>query len=130
MGIPWVGYDSDAQTFAPKSWLTAAVYNWGHVLPQAGQGRDGRHVEVELLLGRLERQVHRPRAVRRRRLGQDEGRHRRQDGAIKKGSFYEFQGPIYDQSGKLRVPKGKKLGLKDILAMNWLVKGVVGSPKG
>ena len=50
--------------------------------------------------------------------------------AIKKGSFYEFQGPIYDQAGKLRVPKGKKLSLNDILAMNWLVKGVVGSPKG
>ena len=28
-GIPWVGYDSDAQKFAPKSWLTAAIYNWG-----------------------------------------------------------------------------------------------------
>src|SRR4051794_14880016 len=29
VGIPWVGYDSNAQKFAPKSWLTAAVYNWG-----------------------------------------------------------------------------------------------------
>src|SRR5437016_6490300 len=28
-GIPWVGYDSDAKNFAPKSWLTAATYNWG-----------------------------------------------------------------------------------------------------
>src|SRR5438094_1777926 len=28
-GIPWVGYDSDAKKFAPKSWLTAAIYNWG-----------------------------------------------------------------------------------------------------
>ena len=27
--MPWVGYDSDAKKFAPKSWLTAAVYNWG-----------------------------------------------------------------------------------------------------
>ena len=27
--IPWVGYDSDASKFAPHSWLTAAVYNWG-----------------------------------------------------------------------------------------------------
>src|SRR5213596_2516584 len=27
--IPWVGYDSNAMKFAPKSWLTAAVYNWG-----------------------------------------------------------------------------------------------------
>ena len=28
-GIPWVGYDSNAKKFAPKSWLTGAVYNWG-----------------------------------------------------------------------------------------------------
>ena len=28
-GLPWVGYDSDARKFAPKQWLTAAVYNWG-----------------------------------------------------------------------------------------------------
>ena len=29
VGIPWVGYDSDAKSFAPKSWLTASVYHWG-----------------------------------------------------------------------------------------------------
>src|SRR5256714_9992172 len=28
-GIPWVGYDSDARSFARTSWLTAAVYHWG-----------------------------------------------------------------------------------------------------
>src|SRR5438445_2496871 len=28
-GIKWVGYDSNAENFAPKAWLTAAVYNWG-----------------------------------------------------------------------------------------------------
>ncbi len=31
--------------------------------------------------------------------------------AIIAGTFYEFQGPIYDQAGKLRVPKGKKMTL-------------------
>jgi len=30
VGIPWAGYDSDAQAFAPKSWLTAAIYHWGY----------------------------------------------------------------------------------------------------
>src|SRR5580765_8591615 len=29
VGVPWVGYDSDAKKFAPKQWLTAPVYNWG-----------------------------------------------------------------------------------------------------
>ena len=28
-GIPWVGYDANAKKFAPTSWLTAAVYDWG-----------------------------------------------------------------------------------------------------
>jgi hypothetical protein len=49
--------------------------------------------------------------------------------ALKKGTFYEFAGPLYDQRGKLRVPKGKRLTIKDLYAMNWLVKGVIGSAK-
>src|SRR5262249_58939999 len=41
-GIPWVGYDSDAMKFAPKSWLTAAVYNWGpYYLKRGKEGGDG-----------------------------------------------------------------------------------------
>ena len=50
--------------------------------------------------------------------------------AIKNGTFYEFAGPLKDQSGKVRVPAGKRLTVKDLYAMNWLVKGVIGSPKG
>jgi basic membrane lipoprotein Med (substrate-binding protein (PBP1-ABC) superfamily) len=37
--IPWVGYDSDAQTFAPNSWLTAAIYHWGPYYLSASRRR-------------------------------------------------------------------------------------------
>ena len=47
--------------------------------------------------------------------------------AIQNGTFYEFAGPLYDQSGKLMVAKGKRLGIKDLYSMQWLVKGVIGS---
>ena len=51
--------------------------------------------------------------------------------AMISGKFIVFEGPIYDQSGKLRVPAGQRLKvLPDLYAMNWLVKGVIGSPKG
>ena len=50
--------------------------------------------------------------------------------AIIAGKFYEFAGPLYDQKGKLRVPKGKRMSVKDLYAMNWLVRGVIGSAKG
>ena len=49
---------------------------------------------------------------------------------LKNGSFYEFEGPLYDQSGKLRVKKGKRLTVNELYAMDWLVKGVEGSAKG
>jgi basic membrane lipoprotein Med (substrate-binding protein (PBP1-ABC) superfamily) len=130
VGIPWVGYDSDAKSFAPKSWLTAAVYNWGpYYLKQTKAAIDGtwksgsywgNFNDKFIALAPFGSGVSaKTRAAIAAKMA-----------AIKKGTFYEFQGPIYDQSGKLRVPKGKKLGLSEILAMNWLVKGVIGSPKG
>jgi basic membrane lipoprotein Med (substrate-binding protein (PBP1-ABC) superfamily) len=48
--------------------------------------------------------------------------------ALISGQFYEFQGPLYDQTGKLRVPGGKRLSLGDILGQSWFVKGVIGKP--
>jgi basic membrane protein A len=50
--------------------------------------------------------------------------------ALINGTFYEFAGPLYDQSGKLRLKKGKRMTVKELYAMNWLVKGTIGSAKG
>ena len=55
--------------------------------------------------------------------------------AIECASWYEFTGPLWDQSGKLRVAKGVQMqvlkgGTNSLYGMNWLVKGVIGSPKG
>ena len=46
------------------------------------------------------------------------------------GAFYEFAGPLNDQSGALKVPAGTKMTLDQILTMDWFVKGVIGNPKG
>jgi hypothetical protein len=50
--------------------------------------------------------------------------------ALIDGSFYEFTGPLTDQSGAVKVPSGTKLTLDQILSMDWFVQGVIGSPKG
>ena len=81
-GIPWVGYDSNAQKFAPKQWLTAAIYNWGAVLRAAGQGGDERDLEAGLLLRHDQGRLHRHRSVRpegdaRRRRRRSRRRRRR-----------------------------------------------------
>ncbi len=54
----------------------------------------------------------------------------KQQALIESGKWNEFTGPLYDQSGKLRVKAGQRLTVTQLYAMNWLVKGVIGSPKG
>ena len=46
------------------------------------------------------------------------------------GKWNEFQGPIYDQSGKLRIKPGHRPSFNDLYSMNYLVRGVIGSAKG
>ncbi len=50
--------------------------------------------------------------------------------ADRNGTFYEFQGPLYDQSGKLRVPKGKRMTLGDPLRDELARQGHRGKPQG
>ena len=129
-GIPWVGYDSNAQKFAPKSWLTAAVYNWGpYYLKPRKAAMDGTW-KTGFYYGTLKDGF-----VDIAPFGPNVSAKTKAAIAAKKadltsGTFYEFAGPLYDQSGKLRVPKGKRLTVNQLYAMNWLVKGVIGSAKG
>jgi len=129
-GIPWVGYDSNAQKFAPSSWLTAAVYNWGPYYLQRVKAAMNGTWKTGFYYGNLK-----DRLVGLAPYGPKVGASTKAAIAKRKadlisGKFYEFKGPLYDQSGKLRVPAGKSLTVQDLYAMNWLVKGVIGSPKG
>jgi basic membrane protein A len=129
-GIPWVGYDSDAKSFAPKSWLTASVYHWGpYYLRRVKAAMNGTW-KTGFYYGSIKdgftglapygpSVTAKTKAAIAKKMQQ-----------LKKGTFYEFAGPLYDQKGKLRVKKGQRLTVKDLYAMDWLVKGVIGSPKG
>jgi basic membrane protein A and related proteins len=134
-GVPWVGYDSDASNFAPKSWLTAAVYNWGpYMLKQVKAGMAGTW-KPSFYYGHINDGFTKiapygpgVKASMKKLIAKYQRN-------IVNGSFYEFTGPLYDQNGKLRVPKGKKMqvlkgGTNSLYGMNWLVKGVIGSAKG
>ncbi len=47
--------------------------------------------------------------------------------SIADGSFRPFDGPVYDQDGKLRIEKGEILTPHQILMMDWLVENVDGA---
>jgi basic membrane protein A and related proteins len=129
-GVPWVGYDSDAHTFAKKQWLTAAVYNWGPYYlrrvkaAMSGSWKSGFYYG-SIKDGMIGLAPYGPKVSTATKT-----KIAAKKSAIVSGKFYEFAGPLYDQKGKLRVKKGQRLTVKDLYAMNWLVRGVIGSAKG
>jgi basic membrane protein A len=129
-GIPWVGYDSNAKSFAPRSWLTAAIYHWGpYYLKRVKAAMNGTW-KTGFYYGTINDGFTGLAPYGPTVSAKTKKAIAAKLKALKKHSFYEFAGPLYDQSGKLRVAKAKKLSVKDLYSMNWLVKGVIGSPKG
>ena len=127
-GIPWVGYDSDAKKFAPKMWLTASVYNWGLYYVKrikeaiAGTWKPGFYYG-SINDGFTKLAPYGPSVTAKTKAAIAA-----KLAALKSGKFNVFQGPLYDQSGKLMVKPGQRLKvLPDLYSMQWLVKGVVGS---
>ena len=133
--IPWVGYDSDAKKFAPTSWLTASVYNWGpYYLKRVKAAMNGTWKSGfyygSITDGFTKLAPYGPKVSAKTKQAIAKKLQ-----AIRSGKYYEFTGPLYDQHGKLRVKKGQRMqvlkgGTNSLYGMNWLVKGVIGSPKG
>jgi len=128
--VPWVGYDSNAKKFAPKQWLTAAIYNWGPyylrrtTAAMNGTWKSGTYYgsikDGFTLLAPYGSKVS---AATKKLIASERAK-------IVSGKWNEFSGPIYDQKGKLRIKPGHRPSYGDLMSMNYLVKGVIGSPKG
>lgn len=129
-GIPWVGYDSNAQKFAPTSWLTAAIYNWGPYYLRKTKAAMNGTWKTNFYYGNIKDGFTDIAPFGPKVSAKTKAAIRAKRKALIDGTFYEFEGPLYDQKGKLRVPKGKRLTVKDLYAMDWLVRGVIGSAKG
>ena len=128
--IPWVGYNSDARKFAPTSWLTAALYDWGvYYVPRVQAAMNGTW-KTGFYYGTMKDGFITLAPFGKRVTAKTRAAINAKKKAIINGTFHEFTGPLYDQSGKLRVRKGKKMTIKELYAMNWLVKGTIGSAKG
>jgi basic membrane protein A len=129
-GVPWVGYDSDARSFAPKQWLTAAVYNWGPYYLRRTKAAMNGSWKTGFYYGSMKDGFTGLAPYGPKVSSSTKAKIAKKKSQILSGKFYEFAGPLYDQKGKLRVKKGQRLSVKDLYAMNWLVKGVIGSAKG
>jgi basic membrane protein A len=134
--VPWSGYDSDQTQYAPDIWQTATVYNWGPYYARRVQAAiDGTWKSGSYYGSLADGFVDiAPFGKSVSATAQSAINAKKQ--ALISGSFYEFTGPLKDQSGAIKVPSGTKLPLVadnaslSILGMDWFVQGVIGNPKG
>ena len=121
--------------FAPKSWLTASVYNWGpYYLKRVEAAMNGTW-KPGFYYGSIKDGFTGLAAFGPDVSAATKSAIDAKEKAIESGSFNEFTGPLSDQAGKVRLAKGVKMqvlkgGTNSLYGMNWLVKGVIGSPKG
>jgi basic membrane lipoprotein Med (substrate-binding protein (PBP1-ABC) superfamily) len=128
--IKWAGYDSDQTSFAPDQWLTATVYHWGpYELTRVKAVLDGTWKSGSYYGGLNDGFVDLA-PFGKSVSAATQTTITDKKSALKAGTFYEFTGPLKDQSGAVKVPAGTKLTLDQILTMDWFVQGVIGNPKG
>lgn len=122
-----IGYDSDMRKFAPNTFLTAPIWDWGVLYTKiATQVSEGTWKPSQIWDGMKQGLVKLadfsdkvPADVKALVAEKTE--------AIKAGTLHPFAGPLKDQSGKLVVEAGKTLSDKELLGMSYFVEGVQGS---
>jgi basic membrane protein A len=128
--LPWIGYNSNAIKFAPTSWQTAAVYDWGlYYLKKVKAAANGTWATNDyygsIADGFTDIAPFGPKVTAKTKAAIAAARKK----LIAK-PMSEFTGPIKDQKGKVRIPAGKQATLGELLTMNWLVQGIEGSATG
>lgn len=126
-GVYSIGYNSDLSQFAPKSHLTAAVWNWGKLYTRIVKEVQDKTWKSSNIWAGIDQGVVDiapfgpmvPKTVQDRVL--------KCKAQLIQGKFHVFSGPIKDQGGKTRIQAENSMTDKEIWGMNWFVKGVIGT---
>ena len=124
LGVLTIGYGNDQSKFAPKTWLTAPVWNWGTIYKSvvkdylAGTWQSkaiwDKHGAILLPLSNLV----------------DNKTKQLVEFAKKKiyeNNYNIFSGELYDNKGNLKVQAGESLSDDAIWNIFWLVSNIVGT---
>lgn len=126
-GVYSIGYNTDMSSFAPKAHLVAPVWNWGPFYKEIVEkvktgtweskaywyGIEHGIVDLSPMSDMV------PKTVQETVLAKK--------AEIIDGKMKIFAGPIQNQKGEVRIAGGQAATDKELLGMNWFVKGVIGT---
>ncbi|MCK0197676.1 BMP family ABC transporter substrate-binding protein [Ancylobacter sp. 6x-1] len=122
-GVKAFGQSSDMINFGPHAQLTAIVDDWApYYIDRVKLTLDGKWTSTDTWDGLKEGVVHM--APYTNMPDDVKTMAETTEAAIKSGALHPFKGPIYKQDGTLMVKEGEVMSDKDILSLNWYVKGI------
>ncbi|HEX3426893.1 MAG TPA: BMP family ABC transporter substrate-binding protein [Acidimicrobiales bacterium] len=134
-GAYTVGYHYDAQSLAPKGWLTGSEWNWGPLYTAMVKSIlagtfSGGPFNTNYTLGFTSTTIPSPLTLAPfgpSVSGATKALIDTAKGKIQAGTFDPFTGPITDQAGTVRIPGGQTATADQLSAICYLVKGVIGT---
>lgn len=128
-GVKVIGYHFDDMKFYPQGWLTGGYWNWGPTMAGVVKEVEAGTWKSQALYGNLKSGAAKlapfgpsvDAATRTLVLAKEKD--------IETGKLGVWTGPIYAQDGKVIVPAGSTLPRPKVDAMDFFVKGVIGSLK-
>ena len=129
-GVHSIGFQSlAAQQFAPEYWITGTGFTLGDTLTWlASTVIDGTWEPIFLRCGMddgcMAMAPYGPTVSQETKDAVEQAR-----ADLEAGTKVVFAGPIVDQDGNVKVAEGEELTADVMGSVDWLVEGVVGSPK-
>lgn len=124
-----LGYNSDMRKFAPKAVMTGPVWNWGPYYVNTVKAVMDKTWKMEQYWGSMKEGIIDLGPYGPMVTEEVKALVAAKKQEINDGKFIVFNGPIKDNTGKVRVPAGSTMSDKDMLSMDWLVQGVEATKK-
>lgn len=126
-GVYAFGWDSDMAKFAPKAHLTAATNNWGGYYTETAKAVLAGTWKPTDIHGGIKEGMVKMSPLNPVVPADAAKAYDAKLKVLSDGSFHPFQGPIKDQSGKVRVAAGAVMPMKELLSINYYVQGIEGA---
>lgn len=122
-----IGYNTDSKEVAPKSYMTAPVWNWGPYYVAQVEAVVNGTWNKESYWGGMKDDIVALAELTENAPAEATAKVEEARKAIVEGNYEVFAGPIKDQEGNVVVEEGKTLTDAEMLSMKWFVEGVEGS---
>jgi basic membrane lipoprotein Med (substrate-binding protein (PBP1-ABC) superfamily) len=137
-GLKWTGYDSDQNSFAPKAFQTATVYNWNQYYINSVKAAMNGTSKSSFTYGNIADNMIDIAPFGSTVSAKAQAAITKREAEIRAGTFNPFAGPLTKQNGTVGLPAGQTLPVYNLsnpsalsrYTLNWFVQGVIGSAQG